>query len=111
MKILPIAKQKRLRLLVSLFLIRVFSRSSDGGFTWTNPVEIPRFNSWGTPDVDSNGTLFIGGVNLITGQIWCVRSVTAKDASVTPKFDLTTPVDLGGSIADQQPINPASLAG
>ena len=42
---------------------RQFTRSIDGGITWLNPINIPNSPIWGTPDVDSNGNLFIGGVN------------------------------------------------
>ncbi len=90
---------------------RQFSRSTDGGFTWLNPINIPNSPAWGTPDVDSNGTLFIGGVNLGTGQAWCVRSSNAKDGAVTPTFDQSTPVNLGGSIGFSLPINPVGLSG
>jgi Dockerin type I domain len=90
---------------------RQFTRSIDGGVTWLNPVSIPNSPSWGTPDVDTNGTLYIGGVNLGTGQIWCARSTNAKDAAVTPTFDQNTKVNLGGDIAIGEPINPEGLVG
>ena len=90
---------------------RQFTRSTDGGVTWLNPISIPNSPSWGTPDVDSNGTLYIGGVNLGTGQIWCERSSNAKDSSVTPSFDLSTRVTIGGSIGFGYSINPDGLVG
>src|SRR5215467_6934768 len=75
---------------------RQFSRSINGGLTWMNPINIPNFAAWGTLDVDSNGNLFIGGVNLTTNQIWCVRSTNARNGGVTPTFDQSTAVNLGG---------------
>ena len=45
---------------------RQFTRSTDGGFTWMNPINIPNSPQWGTLDVDTNGNLFIGGVNVNT---------------------------------------------
>ena len=90
---------------------RQFTRSTDGGITWLNPVNIPNSPSWGTPDVNTDGTLYIGGVNLSTGQIWCERSTNAKDGSVTPSFDQSTKVNLGGSIGFGEPINPDGLPG
>lgn len=90
---------------------RQFSRSTDGGVTWLNPVNIPNSPAWGVPDVDTNGNLFIGGVNLNTGQIWCVRSTNAKNGAVTPTFDQSTAVSLGGDIDFSDTINPAGLAG
>ncbi len=90
---------------------RQFSRSTDGGFTWINPVSIPNSPAWGTEDVNTAGDLFIGGVNLNTGQIWCERSTNAKNGSVTPSFDQSTAVNLGGDIAISEPINPDGLVG
>src|SRR4029453_2704849 len=63
---------------------RQFTRSTNDGLTWMNPINIPNTPRWGTLAVDSNGTLFIGGVNLETGQIWCVRSTNAKNGAVVP---------------------------
>ena len=90
---------------------RQFSRSTDGGFTWMNPIIIPNSPQWGTPDVDTNGNLFIGGVNANTSQIWCIRSTNAKRRGVTPSFDQSTAVNLGGNIDVSDLINPAGLAG
>jgi hypothetical protein len=90
---------------------RQFTRSTDGGVTWLNPINIPNAPAWGTLDVDTNGTLFIGGVNLSTGQIWCERSSNAKDGAVTPSFDQNTPLNLGGDIVIGEPINPEGLVG
>ncbi len=90
---------------------RQFSRSTDGGFTWIDPINIPNSPAWGTPDVDSNGILFIGGVNLNTSQIWCIRSSNARNGAVTPTFDQSTAVNLGGTITISDPINPVGLIG
>ena len=90
---------------------RQFSRSTDGGFTWMNPINIPNSPIWGTLDVDSNGDLFIGGVNGDTLQNWCVRSSNAKDGNATPSFDQATPVDLGGFIVAGKSINPEGILG
>ncbi|MEO5719648.1 MAG: sialidase family protein, partial [Chthoniobacterales bacterium] len=90
---------------------RQFTRSTDGGLTWLNPINIPNSPIWGTLDVDSNGTLYLGGVNGGTGQPWCERSSNAKDSSVTPTFDQSTPVNLGGSIGFSESINPEGLSG
>src|SRR4029077_5995033 len=90
---------------------RQFTRSVDGGFTWLDPINIPHSPAWGTLDVDSSGNLFLGGVNLNTGQIWCVRSMSAKNGAVTPTFDQSTAVNLGGGISTGDVINPAGLTG
>jgi hypothetical protein len=90
---------------------RQFSRSTDGGVTWLNPINITNSPSWGTLDVDSTGNVFIGGVNLNTGQMWCDRSSNAKNGAVSPTFDQSVAVDIGGDIASSEPINPAGLVG
>jgi hypothetical protein len=90
---------------------RQFTRSTDGGFTWMNPINIPGSPQWGTLDVDTNGNLFIGGVNANNSQVWCVRSSNAKNGSVTPSFDLATPVNFGGLVTAGKSINPEGLVG
>ena len=90
---------------------RQFTRSINGGVTWMNPIDIPNSPAWGTLDVDSDGNLFIGGVNLTTSQIWCVRSTNAKNSVVIPTFDQSTAVNLGGDIVFSEPINPEGLVG
>ena len=90
---------------------RQFTRSTNAGLTWMDPINIPNSPAWGTLDVDTNGTLFIGGVNLTTNQIWCIRSTNAKNGGVTPIFDQSTAVNLGGTILSGGPINPEGLVG
>lgn len=89
-----------------------FSRSTDGGVSWMSPIDIPNSSIFGTLDVDANGNLFVGGGGLSAGQFWCVRSSNAQDGNVTPTFDQSTQVDLGGSLAfTEEPINPDGLTG
>jgi elongation factor P hydroxylase len=89
---------------------RQFSRSTDGGITWMNPIDIPNQPVWGTLDVDANGNLFIGGGDE-GSQFWCIRSSNAKNGGLTPTFDRVTAVNLGGSIVSSGLINPEGLAG
>ena len=93
------------------FAGRQFTRSTNGGGTWMNPIDIPNSPAFGTLDVDSNGNLFIGGVELESGRIWCVRSTNAKNGAVVPTFDQSTGVNLGGSIVAGEGINPQGLVG
>ena len=90
---------------------RQFTRSINGGSTWLDPINIPNSPAWGTLDVDSDGNVLVGGVNLTTGQIWCVRSTNAKNSAIIPTFDQSTPVNLGGEIVASEPINPEGLVG
>ncbi|PYK41450.1 MAG: hypothetical protein DME60_03205 [Verrucomicrobia bacterium] len=87
-----------------------FSRSTNGGVTWMNPISVPNSPVWGTLDVDTNGNLFIGGGNF-GSQFWCVRSSNAQNGGVTPTFDRVTSVNLGGSVWFGAPINVGGLAG
>ena len=90
---------------------RQFSRSTDDGATWMSPIFIPNSPVWGTLDVDTNGNLFIGGAANFTSPFWCVRSSNAQNPAVTPTFDQSTQVDLGGSLVFTSGINPEGLAG
>jgi hypothetical protein len=88
-----------------------FNRSTDGGLTWQTPLSIPNSPVWGTLDVASNGNLFIGGAANFTSPFWCVRSSDAQNPAVTPTFDQSTQVNLGGSLLYLGAINPGGLAG
>jgi hypothetical protein len=88
----------------------LFSRSTDGGATWMNPISVPNSPVWGTLDVAANGNLFIGGGNF-GSQFYCIRSINAQNGGVTPTFDQVTSVNLGGSVWFGAPINPGGLAG
>jgi hypothetical protein len=88
-----------------------FSRSTDGGFTWQSPLSIPNSPVWGTLDVAANGNLFIGGASNFSSPFWCIRSSNAQNPNVTPTFDQTTQVNLGGSLVFGGAINPGGLAG
>ena len=90
---------------------RQFSRSTDGGFTWMNPIFLPNSPVWGTPDVDADGNLFIGGFSFDTRQIWSLRSSDARNAAVTPTFDRVVNVSLGGNILAGESINPEGITG
>lgn len=90
---------------------RQFSRSIDGGSTWSDPINIPNAPTWGTLDVDADGRLFLGGRNMSTGQLWCIRSSNASNGAVIPTFDQSTAVNLGGQLAINDPINPVGLVG
>jgi len=88
-----------------------FSRSTDGGVTWMNPITIPNSPVWGTLDVDTNGNLFIGGASNFSSPFYCIRSSNAQNGGVTPTFDRVTQVNLGGTLEFGDTINPGGLAG
>ena len=88
-----------------------FNRSTDGGVTWQSPVSIPNSPVWGTLDVASDGNVFVGGASNFSSPFWCIRSSNAQNPGVTPTFDQSTQVDLGGSLVFSGTINPEGLAG
>jgi hypothetical protein len=89
-----------------------FSRSTNGGSTWEPPIFLPNTPRWGSLDVDANGNLYLGGVNLDSGQIWSLRSSNAKNGPlVTPVFDRIIPVNLGGAAGIGGSINLQGLIG
>src|ERR1044071_6630298 len=87
----------------------LFSRSTDGGTNWSTAVGIPHAPHFGTLDIGPNGEVYILGWDG-SSQFWLNRSTNARNSSVTPSFDLTVPVDLGGSLSGGG-INPAGLLG
>jgi hypothetical protein len=84
-----------------------FQRSTDGGVTWQNPINIPNSPVYGTLDVDTNGNLFVGGEG---NTFYCVRSSNAQIGGQTPTFDRSTAVNMGGDLGGGG-INPAGLDG
>jgi hypothetical protein len=76
-----------------------------------DPIRILDSPIIGTLDVDSNGNLFIGGGSIGSANVVCVRSTDAKNGAVTPTFDQSAIVDLGGLFAGVGFVNPAVLIG
>jgi hypothetical protein len=87
----------------------LFTRSTNGGLSFLNPISIPESPRWGTLTVDPEGNLFIVGV--VGGGFAVVRSSNAQDASVVPSFDQVTFADLGGNTSSEPGPNPAGLLG
>jgi hypothetical protein len=89
---------------------KVFSRSTDGGQTWMDAVALPQYPYWGTLDIGVNGEVYVVGWDGST--FWVNRSTNAPNRNVTPTFDLTAPVDLGGGlIYGSSLVNPIGLLG
>ncbi len=92
-----------------------FTRSTDAAQTFSVPLPIPNEPIWGTLDVAADGTLFIGGHTSQSFSMFvAARSSNARNAAVTPSFDLSTLVDLGGPLVYFQGLgtpNPEGLLG
>ncbi len=84
-----------------------FNRSIDTGVTWQTPINIPNSPDTGALDVDTNGNLFLAGGG---SPFWCVRSSNAQNPAVTPTFDQSIQVNLGGDLI-QGGINGIGLCG
>ncbi len=87
-----------------------FTRSTDGGFTFLEPVNVPGRPFWGTMTVDPNGYLFVAGT-LNGGMFRVARSTNARNHLQIPVFDHTADVDLGGYLAVADGPNPQGLLG
>ncbi|MCU0406570.1 MAG: T9SS type A sorting domain-containing protein [Ignavibacteriaceae bacterium] len=88
-----------------------FTRSTDGGALFEDCVTIlPNDPYWGTLAVSSNGDLFAGGAST-SGGFLVARSSNAKIAGQTVTWNMSTVVDLDGSIANGYGPNPGGLLG
>jgi len=86
-----------------------FTRSTNAGSSFENCVTIPNEPYWGTLAVGSNGNLFIGGT---TGNNFQVnKSPNAKNPGQTVTWDMTTSVNLDGTITYGSGPNPDGLGG
>ena len=89
---------------------KMFTRSTDGGYTWLDPIAVPQHPYWGALDVGPGGELYSVGTDGL--NFWVNRSTNAQNPSVTPSFDLTVKVTLGGPMLDSLVgINPEGLLG
>ena len=86
-----------------------FNRSTDGGVTWSTPINLPNDTDTGALDVDTNGNLFVGGSDF-NGEFRCLRSSDAQNGNPTITFDQNTLVDLDGFLI-QGGINGIGLCG
>jgi hypothetical protein len=85
-----------------------FTRSIDGGLTYMPPIFSEAY--WGTITVDPDATLFVCG--WAGGSDFSVeRSTNAQNPGVTPSWDNTAYVDLGGSVGYFGGPNPGGLLG
>lgn len=90
---------------------RQYSRSTNSGAAWLNPTNIPDRPVWGTLDFGINGELYLVGTDNSLPSLRFVRSINANNGGVTPTFDLSTFVDMGGDILYGGDVNPGGLCG
>lgn len=90
---------------------RQFSRSTNGGSTWMNPINLPNQPVWGTLDVGPDGNLHIVGTDGNQPSLRYLRSSNAQNGGVTPTFDRAVFVDMGGDLIYGPTVNPDGLGG
>src|SRR5262249_29719696 len=85
-----------------------FTRSTDGGSSFTRPTNLPNNPYWGTLSVGPQSELYISGR---TGAGFrALKSTNAHDPGATPTFAVT-PLNLGGAPVFSGPPNPDGLLG
>jgi len=80
----------------SPFTAATFNRSVDGGASFEPPVAVPEEPYWGVSTVAPDGAVYFAGLASFSSGIAVVRSSNAQHSGVTPSFDQTVVVDLGG---------------
>ncbi len=86
-----------------------FTRSTNGGSSYENCIQIPDDPSWGTLMTDRNGDLYVGASG--TFDFVVAKSTTAKFAGQAVSWNSPATVDLGGWITYGLGPNPDGLAG
>jgi BNR/Asp-box repeat len=95
--------------------VNIFTRSVDEGVSFQTPVPIPESPLFGTLEVGPDGEVYVAGVRGTDFQDFdtfvIARSSNAQNPAVTPTFEHSTILDLGGSLAIGDGPNPAGLLG
>jgi hypothetical protein len=90
----------------------IFTRSTDGGRSWMNPMTLPHLPYFGTLDVGPNGEVYIFGMSIGSELFVVNRSTNARDRLTTPTIDQSVMVDLGGPLVyGLAGVNPVGLLG
>jgi hypothetical protein len=83
-----------------------FTRSTDGGFTFSQPVPLPEHVFWGTLTVAPDGALYISSATMDV-----TKSVDAQDPESEPTFHIAGIARLGGDVVSRTGPNPGGLLG
>ncbi|MGB2986477.1 MAG: sialidase family protein, partial [Phycisphaerae bacterium] len=86
-----------------------FTRSTDAGSTFMEPID-PSINPrWGTMSVGPGGELYVAGASLVAFAV--ARSTNAQDPDSSPIFESIVSVNLGGVAVSHTGPNPGGLLG
>jgi hypothetical protein len=83
-----------------------FTRSYDGGQTFTSCIQVPGSPYWGTLAVGPDGELYVVGDGFVVA-----KSSTMQDESLPAQWDFSTTVYLDGSMVGWGGPNPEGLCG
>lgn len=86
-----------------------FTRSIDGGLSYSDCTQIPDYPFWGTMAVDRDGDLYVCGWSDTSFVV--AKSSSARDFSMAVAWDTVVHVSLDGSIMSGAAPNPGGLAG
>jgi hypothetical protein len=92
---------------------RVFTRSTDRGENFSEPVTLDPVPSWGALTVGPEGEVYVVGNRSLEGDLEefvIARSLDARDPGATPSFEYFS-VDLGGRQPFAEGPNPVGLVG
>jgi len=89
----------------------VMTRSIDGGQFFQPLVNVPGNPGRGTLAVGLDGELYAAGLSFDNGSFTFARSTNAPDSQVTPVFEFSTQIDLGGQFSAYAGPNPEGLLG
>ncbi len=89
----------------------VMTRSIDGGQFFQPLVNVPGNPGRGTISVGIDGVLYAAGRSFDNGEFVFARSSNAPDSLVTPVFEFSTQIDLGGQFSAYAGPNPGGLLG
>jgi hypothetical protein len=89
----------------------VMTRSIDGGQFFQPLVNVPGNPGRGTLAVGFDGEVYAAGRSFDNGAFTLARSSNAPDSQVTPVFEFSTQIDLGGQYSAYAGPNPGGLLG
>ena len=86
-----------------------FTRSTDAGETYSNPIDIPLDPYWGTVAVGLDGAIYAAGRRGNGAAV--IRSTNARNPDRATVFDQPVTADIGGPTSNGGRPNPGGLLG
>ncbi len=83
-----------------------FTRSTDGGQTFSSPQQLPGQMQWGTYAIGPDGEVYVSSVSFNVS-----KSTNAQDPNQTPAFSVVGSFTLGGEFTSNTGPNPGGLVG